>query len=366
MKHESLLAQALLQFRDQPKDVRKSLSAVSLVGDRDLWLGSDEGFSLERLSRIESSDLMTFGDHQSFPLAQYLPLPGKPDAEIDIEGLAYAEPYLWIVGSHSLKRKKNKSDRSDAENLKRLATIASPEPNRYLLARIPLIDGTLKTTHSTSSDEVLTAALLEPTKRGNLLTEVLAVDPHLGTIVDAPIPGKENGFDVEGLAVQGNRIFVGLRGPVLRGWAIILEVAVKMGDRPDWLKLRKLGTNQQRYKKYFLDLQGLGIRELSFEGADLLILAGPTLDVDGPVKLFRWGNALNTSENSFLSPEELFTVPNQMKADRAEGLTILTPMTGQPSILITYDSPASDRLQDPHAVLADIFHYQREDFKLDS
>jgi hypothetical protein len=88
-----------------------------------------------------------------------------------------------------------------------------------------------------------------------------------------------------------------------------------------------------------------------------LILAGPTLDVDGPVKLFRWVNTLDTPENSFLNPEALFTVPNQLKADRAEGLTILTPMTGQPSILITYDSPASDRLQDPHAVLADIFHY---------
>jgi hypothetical protein len=357
MEHESWLAQVLLQFQDQPKDVRKSLSAVSLVDARDLWLGSDEGFSLERLSRIEPSDRMTFGDHQSFSLSQYLPLPGKPDAEIDIEGLAYAEPYLWIVGSHSLKRKKNKSDRSETENLKRLATIESPEPNRYLLARIPLIDGTLKTDHPSSSDEVLTAALLEPTKRGNVLTEVLSADPHLGVIVDTPIPGKENGFDVEGLAVQGSRIFVGLRGPVLRGWAIILEVAVKMGNRPDQLRLRKLGTNQQRYKKYFLDLHGLGIRELSFDGADLLILAGPTLDVDGPVKLFRWVNTLDTVENSFLNPEALFTVPNQLKADRAEGLTLLTPMTGQPSILITYDSPASDRLQHSNAVLADIFHY---------
>ena len=31
------------------------------------------------------------------------------------------------------------------------------------------------------------------------------------------IPSNDNGFDVEGLAVSGNRVFLGLRGPVLAG-----------------------------------------------------------------------------------------------------------------------------------------------------
>jgi hypothetical protein len=47
--------------------------------------------------------------------------------------------------------------------------------------------------------------------------DALADDPHLGFFVGAMIPGKENGFDVEGLAFYQNRIFLGLRGPVLRG-----------------------------------------------------------------------------------------------------------------------------------------------------
>jgi L-seryl-tRNA(Ser) seleniumtransferase len=38
------------------------------------------------------------------------------------------------------------------------------------------------------------------------------------------IPGKDNGLDVEGLASVGDRLLVGLRGPVLRGWAIVLEI----------------------------------------------------------------------------------------------------------------------------------------------
>jgi hypothetical protein len=47
-------------------------------------------------------------------------------------------------------------------------------------------------------------------------------DPHLAPFVD--VPGKDNGLDIEGLAVHGMRAFVGLRGPVLREWCCILEL----------------------------------------------------------------------------------------------------------------------------------------------
>ena len=54
----------------------------------------------------------------------------------------------------------------------------------------------------------------------------------LHTAVDdrvRPIPGKDNGIDCEGLAVAGDRVFIGLRGPVLRGWAMIIELQVGGG-----------------------------------------------------------------------------------------------------------------------------------------
>src|SRR3546814_13829874 len=101
------------------------------------------------------------------------------------------------------------------------------------------------------------------------------------------VPSKENGFDVEGLAVRGSRVFLGLRGPVLRGWATVVELDLKT-PKPGRLKLRRIGAGGERYRKHFLDLDGLGIRELVFDGDDLLVLAGPTMDLDGPVVLFRW------------------------------------------------------------------------------
>ena len=81
----------------------------------------------------------------------------------------------------------------------------------------------------------LTAARLQGDARANQLTKALRNDPHVGRFVPRVlknddidgIPSKDNGFDVEGLAVSGDRVFLGLRGPVLRGWAMVVELRVR-------------------------------------------------------------------------------------------------------------------------------------------
>ena len=78
-----------------------------------------------------------FGDHTSFELKETLRLPGPAKEEIDIEGLDVDGGYLWLIGSHSAKRKKVEDDKPMAENLERLGTIEM-EGNRFTLARVPL------------------------------------------------------------------------------------------------------------------------------------------------------------------------------------------------------------------------------------
>ena len=77
------------------------------------------------------------GDYRLFSLANpdrlVLDLPGAADEEADLEGMAVADGYLWVVGSHGLKRKNIKPDRSHADNAKRLAKVAL-DGNRRLLA----------------------------------------------------------------------------------------------------------------------------------------------------------------------------------------------------------------------------------------
>ncbi|MFB2879206.1 DUF3616 domain-containing protein [Floridanema aerugineum] len=340
----------LLRFESKFAKCREDLSAMTMTPGEVLWLGCDETTSIERLTKTDDK---TFAGHEIFNVADFIDLPSDADQEIDIEGMDYANNYIWLVGSHSLKRSKPKSKRSDLENIQKMQEIKREE-NRYLLARIPLKGDELckLCEHPETPDVKLTAAKLENTKNGNLLSDALLDDPHLAPFLVSQIPSKENGFDIEGLAVYQDKIFLGLRGPVLRGWAIILEISVEESSR-NTLKLKKLGN--QLYKKHFVYLSGLGVRELAVDGEDLLVLAGPTMDLDGPVKLYRIENGVNLPEESLLKPSPILDIPFGEGVDHAEGLAFWCKENSQKSLLVVYDSPSQERLQGDDGILADLF-----------
>jgi hypothetical protein len=351
MGNYALLGQVLLTFQADFQQEREDLSAI-LLSENYLWLGSDETATIERLSPIGQEQ---FANHQSFHVSDFIELPHPIDQEVDIEGFDCSEHYLWLVGSHSSKRKRPKPELSDQENSLRLQTI-EVEGNRHLLARIPVVNGELMRSCVDPSDpqKMLTAARLEMKKSGDILSQMLQKDPHLGVFVDSRIPGKDNGFDIEGIAVSKNRIFLGLRGPVLRGWAIILELEVK-SKNTSYLELKKIGNQKERYKKHFVNLQGLGIRDLVIDEENLLILAGPTMDLDGPVKVFRLNQYAELADHSFSQPDVVFDIAYGDRDDHAEGMTLFTAINQQPSLLVVYDSPAQSRLQETHSILADVF-----------
>ena len=92
--------------------IRDNLSAIVLHG-RHLWLGGDEGTLIHRMTRDAVGN---FSDHTTFDLKDTLALPGSADDEIDIEGLDVDGGYLWLIGSHSAKRKKAESEKDTEEN----------------------------------------------------------------------------------------------------------------------------------------------------------------------------------------------------------------------------------------------------------
>ncbi|WP_191060037.1 DUF3616 domain-containing protein, partial [Geminicoccus harenae] len=324
---------------------RSDLSAVAFGGGY-LWLATDEGAKIERLRRIDEQE---FGDHRVFDLTRLLKLPvGEADPEIDIEGLAVDDGHLWIAGSHSFTRDKPElGENGQEEALDELADI-DRNPNRRILARIPL--ALLEAVEQAGAP--VCAARLRAGRKRSALLDVLRDDRHLAPFM--AVPAKENGFDIEGVAVEGERVMLGLRGPVLRGWAIILEIRVKPhGDR---LKLGRLGPGGLRYRKHFLDLDGCGIRELCLLDGDLLVLAGPTMDLDGPVRLHRWtppgGEAAETITGRDGCPV-LLELPAGHGCDHAEGAAVLEGPDG-PQLLVVYDSPAKDRLFGTRGVQADL------------
>lgn len=343
-----LLHRVLLQFSGE--NFHEDLS-TTVFQEPYLWIASDETTSIERLSQVNS---WTFGEHRSFPLADFLEGFDPEQGEVDIEGIACSTHYLWVIGSHSTKRGKAKDNRPDG--LKKV----KQDKNRYLLARIPIANGELH-----QSYEGKRAAWLEPNEDGNSLLSALKQDEYLAPFLttsisgQAVLPGKDNGLDIEGLVVQQKKLLIGFRGPVLRGIALLLEIELEE-KKPGVLGLKPLDKNGSLYRKHFLDLDGLGIRELCLDEKHLLILAGPTMDLDGTLRLFRLQHPFDLPNNSFSRQREgelypLFDVPYSRGADRAEGITIFPTLDQRKGMLVVYDSPNELRRVQASHVLADVF-----------
>jgi hypothetical protein len=335
-----------------------NLSGAAFSGDW-LWVAGDEAAGIERLRRLPpvGSEALRFGEPMSFALADLLDLPGAADDEADIEGIAVSDGWLWLVGSHGLKRKNAKPGKDDADNAKRLTKITL-DGNRRLLARVPI-----ETEHGEprlvrKAADGRRAMRLKGDSHHNQLTQLLEHDPHLGPFL--AIPGKDNGFDIEGLAVLGDRLLLGLRGPVLRGWALLLEIAVEA--HRDELKLAPLDGQDQLLRKHFLPLDGLGTRDLHLADDDLFVLAGPTMVLDGDIRLLRWARARqalagNTADARFEEAlEAVAELPHSPGTDRAEAFCALPESLagGSPAWLVLYDAPSPARRDGERVVYGDL------------
>lgn len=320
------------------QDIVSNLSASVRV-NQTLFVGADEACALERL--VIDGDACA--KHGSLPLAALLDL-ADPDAEADIEGLAVEDGWLWVVGSHARTRPKPKQDKR--LDLAELADLKDTRP-RCLLARIPLVEEKHVCTPVKSCGD-RRAGMVPQNKHGSALAKLIARDPLLKPFTK--VPAKEGGLDVEGIAVCGSRVALGLRGPVIATHATLLELEV----RP-----KKSGKLQIEGKpaKRLLALEGLGIRDLKRDGDDLLILAGPTTGLSGPCAIYRWRNWANEpprhdTQVEVHRPERIVELPFGRGVDHPEGLALW----GDGRVLVLCDSPAPDRLADDgRTITADLF-----------
>ena len=184
----------------------------------------------------------------------------------------------------------------------------------------------------------------------------MADDPHFGPCL--AIPGKDSGFDIEGLAADGRRLLLGLRGPVLRGWSALLEIEA----RADELRLAPLDDSGTLIRKHFLQLDGLGVRDLHLSGDDPYILAGPTMVPNGDIRVFKWPAArhLLAANREPVRFEKALTesvpLPHGRGVNRAEAICQLPPALsgGKANWLVLYDAPGADRRDGEHAVFGDL------------
>lgn len=325
------------------KAPRDSLSAVALHG-RSLFVASDEGTALDQLTMDNQGG---FAEARPFglPTALVLPNANGSDGEIDIEGLDVEGDLLWLVGSHSRTRGKPKDD-----PLSDLAAICH-NPNRHVLACLRLAE----TASGVWQPVTEGAARLPMGRKRGALVKALKQDVHLKPFLK--LPAKENGFDIEGISVRGRRILLGLRGPVLRGIAIVLEIEVAE-VKPGELALKPLAPDGRLWRKHLLDLDGNGVRDMHQDGDDMLILVGPTADLDGRCAIWRWREPWALGADSFVENSQrlqrILRIPVGNDADHPEGFAILSGEKRR-ELLVVYDAPAKERCRGKGGVLADLF-----------
>jgi hypothetical protein len=128
------------------------------------------------------------------------------------------------------------------------------------------------------------------------------------------------------------------------------------GDELPVLYRLRLGGDEPGYRTFFLDLDGLGVRDLGHDGDDVLVLAGPTMDLDGPARVYRWRGAAPGRHHTAVRQDDLVRLEDLPAGhgddegrDHAEGLTVLP----DGAAMVVYDSPAPDRVQGG-GVLADV------------
>jgi len=211
------------------------LSGITFIGDR-LVICPDEEASFQTLRRVAPD---------RYTVATTITLFSGDDVEIDLEGAAKDGTHVYLVGSHSLARKK-KSSRTVPikKNRQRLTDVEKREgANSFFRLKLDR-EGNLA-----SKDRVG-------------LQGILKGDKILGPFTK--IPSKENGTDIEGIAVKDETLFLGFRGPVRR--ENFVPVMVLQLDRPEDYELR------------FVNLDGHGIRDITAVENGFLIIGGPVGD----------------------------------------------------------------------------------------
>lgn len=319
---------------DGEDDPTLNLSAAARSGDT-LFLGLDEGVCIERLLWTDGR----WARHSRLALDTILEL--DTSGEADIEGLAEDDGWLWVLGSHARTRPKITKGDKDRIDLKAYSTLNDTRP-RCLIARLPLAPDPLSpgTVLPVRRHGDRRAGMMKQTRHGNALAERVAEHPLLKPFTR--IAAKEGGVDLEGIAAAGLRVAIGMRGPVIQTYAVLLEMELKVNASGG------LGFAGPLYKR-LLALDGLGIRDLKRCGDDLLILAGPTTGLDGPCAVYRWRNWLGDPPRDsdmvrLHRPERMIDLPFGRGDDHPEGLVLVDAADGARELIVVCDGPAAARI----------------------
>ena len=293
----------------KPRDI----SALAIVGNR-LVIGSDETSFVQVLNE-RANGYTVPSDEGKVPII--LPYSEFANAdEVDIEGIAAENNTVYVIGSHARVRpggdahkEKYKENRKNLDEPPSKFERAEDFGARNIVAKFELdSSGVARNLENASLKEVLDATY--PFK------------------LFRDIPSKENGIDIEGLAVRHGKLYAGFRGPVLRGnFVPILEFEFS----------NPVASKRVLYVK----LQGRGVRDMVAVKEGFLILAGPVGDGAQSYQIYLWNgedvvcgkDRPDAAKNIVLLGE----VPNIPAGAKPEGITVMNQADSAYTVLMAFD-----------------------------
>ena len=294
------------------------ISAAAAVGCRLLVVADDPDRGGNRLhmiallddavTRLERGGDIAIDPAEHIYAAMLRNLPGRksknvPDAETvkDIEDAAVSpQGDIFLISSHS-RSKKNK---------------LPVERQRFVRLRIDRDSGDIESAAVISSAGILTklpGELARSTRRRPGQKNLLG--------------GYNPGFNIEGLAwAPGCDVLVGLRSPTLDKEAVVLRLADANGvfDNPTKSAVLTMET--------LLDLNGLGIRGMSYDGerGGYWIIAGLSHDSDEPKasgengwSVWFWNGGTATAERTLQMKLRKTDLPPRTALNNPEAVTLL-------------------------------------------
>ena len=239
-------------------------------------------------------------------------------AEFDGEGVAYAEPHFYVVGSHGCSRKGGEF-RLSSFMVARIRVNAEGRPAGP--------DGKALAVRQWQD-------AVETTYR---LSDYLAKADKAGAFFGKSLDEAENGLNIEGLAVDGDRLLVGLRAPALSDAAYL--VAADIAD------LFRSGKAPAKGKPEVIPLKlgkNVGIRDLSsLPDGRLLVLAGPAQGQPLPYQLFLVEPGKKTGKPKLLAELEPMESEDEDDTVKAEAITVLSADSRELRVLILFDGIAN-------------------------
>lgn len=187
---------------------------------------------------------------------------GEP-IELDGEAVTFGGGAFYVIGSHGHPR--DRKGKLDVEGDAGEIAAKIKATSRLLRFKLP---------SEIDTDRDARAVDVDASAR---VREAIAASSALSPYMDQRL--ERNGLTIEGIAVIGDRLYVGLRSPLLEsGKAAIMNLALGA----------LFGSGALDAHVALVDLDGRGVRDLSVRDGALVILAGPSGDSDGTYAVYLW------------------------------------------------------------------------------